>query len=97
MKCDDRRMQAAALTRCQEVFPSWRGLSTDDFVFDEPKGFSSFTMGIHAPIGVEIGAGGRLTVNKEKLEEALALDPISELPTQRFRQLQATWEHSKMS
>ncbi len=28
-------------------------------------------------IGIEIGAGGTLEVNKEKLEEALALDPLS--------------------
>jgi hypothetical protein len=28
------------------VFPEWRPLSDDDFVCDDPKGFSSFTMGI---------------------------------------------------
>ena len=41
-------MQQMALEKCQEVFPSWRGLTTDNFEFDEPKGFCSFTMGIRA-------------------------------------------------
>lgn len=36
------------LRRCQDAIPSWRGLSVDDFHFDEPKGFSSFTMGVRA-------------------------------------------------
>ncbi len=31
---------------CQEVFPEWRELACEDFDFDDPKGFSSFTMGI---------------------------------------------------
>ncbi len=35
------------------------------------------TGGAISGIGIEIGAGGTLTVNKEKLDEALALDPIS--------------------
>ena len=35
-------------SRCQEVFPSWRSLTVDDFDFADPKGFSSFTMGIQA-------------------------------------------------
>jgi hypothetical protein len=34
------------LDRCRAVFPEWRSLSADDFEFDDPKGFSSFTMGI---------------------------------------------------
>ncbi len=37
-----------ALGRCQAVLPEWRGLDVDAFEFDEPKGFSSFTMGIRA-------------------------------------------------
>ena len=41
-------MQQSALERCQAVFPIWRGLTADDFTFDDPKGFSSFTMGIRA-------------------------------------------------
>jgi len=35
-----------ALDRCREVFPEWRSLPTTDFEWDEPKGFSSFTMAI---------------------------------------------------
>ena len=31
---------------CQEVLPGWRALNIDQFDFDDPKGFSSFTMGI---------------------------------------------------
>jgi len=38
----------SVLKRCQAAIPSWRGLTTDDFEFDEPKGFSSFTMGVRA-------------------------------------------------
>ena len=34
------------LDKCRAVFPEWRPLSVDDFEWDEPKGFSSFTMGI---------------------------------------------------
>lgn len=34
------------LARCQEVFPSWRTLTVDDVDFAQPKGFSSFTMGV---------------------------------------------------
>jgi thiamine kinase-like enzyme len=41
-------IQRAALDRCQAVIESWRGLTVDDFDFDPPKGFSSFTMGIRA-------------------------------------------------
>jgi thiamine kinase-like enzyme len=41
-------MRNAALSTCQEVFASWRGLTVDDFDFADPKGFSSFTMAIRA-------------------------------------------------
>jgi thiamine kinase-like enzyme len=34
------------LDRCRSVLREWRSLSTDDFEFDDPKGFSSVTMGI---------------------------------------------------
>jgi thiamine kinase-like enzyme len=34
------------LARCQAVFPTWQACSVDDFDFDDPKGFSSFTMGV---------------------------------------------------
>lgn len=40
-------MKAEVIHHCQEVLPSWRGLSIDDFDVEEPKGFSSFTMGVH--------------------------------------------------
>lgn len=36
------------LGRCQAAIPSWRHLSVDDFDFDDPKGFSSFTIGVRA-------------------------------------------------
>jgi hypothetical protein len=39
---------AAIFKKCRQYFPSWQGLSIDDFTFDPPKGFSSFTMGIRA-------------------------------------------------
>jgi thiamine kinase-like enzyme len=41
-------VEREALARCQSVLPGWRDLWIDDFSFDPPKGFSSFTMGIHA-------------------------------------------------
>lgn len=34
------------LEHCRTVFEQWRPLTSDDFEWDEPKGFSSFTMGI---------------------------------------------------
>ncbi len=37
--------------KCQEVFPDWRRLSLEDFDFDDPKGFSSFTMGVRSRSG----------------------------------------------
>ncbi len=39
-------MKTEIFTLCQEVFPEWRQLDCEDFDFDDPKGFSSFTMGI---------------------------------------------------
>jgi thiamine kinase-like enzyme len=41
------------LDRCKTVFPEWHSLSVDDFDFAEPKGFSSFTMGIRCLVDVE--------------------------------------------
>ncbi len=41
-------MQIQIFKHCQELFPEWASLSIDDFTFDKPKGFSSFTMGIRA-------------------------------------------------
>jgi len=53
---DGGGMQQEVLERCQRVFPSWRALSVDDFDFDDPKGFSSFTMGIRSRRDVEPAA-----------------------------------------
>ncbi len=39
--------------RCQRAVPSWRNLSIADFDFDDPKGFSSFTMGVRARVDVD--------------------------------------------
>jgi thiamine kinase-like enzyme len=36
------------LARCQEALPGWRELTVGDLDFADPKGFSSFTMGIQA-------------------------------------------------
>lgn len=41
-------MQRDVLVRCQAVLPGWRDLWVEDFEFDDPKGFSSFTMGVRA-------------------------------------------------
>jgi thiamine kinase-like enzyme len=35
-----------ALDRCRAALPEWHALSNGDFEWDEPKGFSSFTMAI---------------------------------------------------
>ncbi|KAA3665451.1 MAG: hypothetical protein DWQ04_00565 [Chloroflexi bacterium] len=42
------QIAAEIFAQCQNVFPNWATLSMDDFTFDDPKGFSSFTMGIQA-------------------------------------------------
>ena len=36
------------LRLCQNLFPQWAGLAAADFEFDDPKGFSSYTIGIRA-------------------------------------------------
>ncbi len=41
------------LERCRAALPGWQGLTLHDVEFDEPKGFSSFTMGVHARPAVE--------------------------------------------
>eukprot|EP01090_Pellita_catalonica_P021746 TRINITY_DN8220_c0_g1_i1.p2 TRINITY_DN8220_c0_g1~~TRINITY_DN8220_c0_g1_i1.p2 ORF type:complete len:353 (+),score=71.93 TRINITY_DN8220_c0_g1_i1:1539-2597(+) len=40
---------------CQKDIAGWKGLSVDDFEFDDPKGFSTFTMGVRAkdPEGIK--------------------------------------------
>lgn len=42
------KITADVFAQCQQVFPDWAARSIDDFTFDDPKGFSSFTMGIQA-------------------------------------------------
>ena len=50
---DPGRQSERVLEQCQAVFPQWRGRSVGDFDFADPKGFSSFTMGIQARVKVE--------------------------------------------
>jgi thiamine kinase-like enzyme len=45
-------IESEVFERCRVALPGWRGLAVDDFEFDPPKGFSSFTMGIRANPGV---------------------------------------------
>ncbi len=40
--------KAEIFKQCQQQFPEWQDLSIEDFEFDSPKGFSSFTMGIRS-------------------------------------------------
>jgi thiamine kinase-like enzyme len=40
-------MKENILEKCKECFPTWVSFSVDDFTFDPPKGFSSFTVGVH--------------------------------------------------
>lgn len=42
-----------ALDRCRAIFPEWRSLTHEDFEWDEPKGFSSFTMAIRCHLDVD--------------------------------------------
>ena len=44
------------MDRCRAVFPQWRSLFNDDFEWDKPKGFSSFTMAIRCLRQVEPAA-----------------------------------------
>ena len=39
-------MKTDIFRQCQKLFPDWSRFSMEDFEFDDPKGFSSFTMGI---------------------------------------------------
>ncbi len=45
--------KAEIFAQCQRLFPEWATLSTADFEFDDPKGFSSFTMGIRSTVPVQ--------------------------------------------
>ncbi|MCP5086703.1 MAG: phosphotransferase [Rhodobacteraceae bacterium] len=41
-------MKADIFAQCQGLFPEWSNLTLHDFDMDDPKGFSSFTMGIRS-------------------------------------------------
>lgn len=49
-------MKARIFRQCQKLFPEWSTLSMADFEFDDPRGFSSFTMGIRCNKPVQPGA-----------------------------------------
>jgi len=46
-------MKTKIFEQCQKLFPEWAALSMADFTFDDPKGFSSFTMGIRSKKAVQ--------------------------------------------
>ena len=41
-------MKANIFEQCQRLFPEWADRPMADFTFDDPKGFSSFTIGIRS-------------------------------------------------
>ncbi|NNC99108.1 MAG: phosphotransferase [Gammaproteobacteria bacterium] len=47
----DRKAEVFAL--CQQIFPEWTLRNAADFEFDDPKGFSTFTMGVRARCRVD--------------------------------------------
>ena len=47
---------AEVLAECAAALPGWRDLSVDDVDFDDPKGFSSFTMGVRPRVEVDPAA-----------------------------------------
>lgn len=49
-------MKDSVFRKCQKLFPGWSTMSIDDFEFDDPKGFSSFTMGIRSLKPAQPGA-----------------------------------------
>ncbi len=48
--------KAKIFRQCQNLFPEWVALSIEDFEFDDPKGFSSFTMGIRSIVPAQPAA-----------------------------------------
>ena len=46
-------MKAKTFEQCHKAFPEWVDSSMADFTFDDPKGFSSFTMGIRTKNAVQ--------------------------------------------
>jgi thiamine kinase-like enzyme len=65
------------LARCQAALPGWSGRSVDDFTFADPKGFSSFTMGIQARNGVDVDPPAVLYRHLDGKENAI-LDSATE-------------------
>ena len=49
-------MKAEIFRQCQTLFPEWADCEIMDFEFDDPKGFSSFTMGIRSTVSVQPSA-----------------------------------------
>jgi thiamine kinase-like enzyme len=49
-------LKATVFKQCQKLFPEWAALSIADFEFDDPKGFSSFTMGVRSNKAVQPAA-----------------------------------------
>jgi thiamine kinase-like enzyme len=43
-----KNMRERVFKQCQDLFPGWAAMSIEDFEFDDPKGFSSFTMGVRS-------------------------------------------------
>ena len=46
-------VRSEVFERCRAVLPGWRDLSVEQFHFDTPKGFSSFTMGVRATVAAD--------------------------------------------
>ena len=46
-------IRSQVFATCQSLFPEWADLSIADFDLDDPKGFSSFTMGIRSKPDVQ--------------------------------------------
>ena len=46
-------MKDKIFEQCKALFPDWARLSSADFEFDDPKGFSSFTMGIRCRVAAD--------------------------------------------
>ena len=63
------------LGRCKAVFPEWRPLSSRDFDFAAPKGFSSFTMAVRCLVDVEPRA---VLYRELEGKENAILDPAME-------------------
>lgn len=65
-----RDVRQTVLDRCQASLRGWRGLTVDDFDFDDPKGFSSFTIGVRC-LRPEVAPAAALYRQLEGKENAL--------------------------